>query len=120
MKVDIRKEAGCWIARPKGEYSTEDCQDLVELLTEKIAEEPLNMIMDLSEAEYISSWVLAVVIRLHYDLKDIDRRLTLVRTTDDIKLILIIAGVDKLVNIYETLDEALEENEKCTKQESGD
>jgi anti-anti-sigma factor len=80
----------------------EQAQDIVDLVFEEMDEGPQDIVLDLTDVNYINSSGISVVIRLN-----LERNLRLVNPTPMVSDILQLTGVLPFVPKFSTIDEAI-------------
>jgi stage II sporulation protein AA (anti-sigma F factor antagonist) len=99
----FRKNDECHQLKVPGpDFVMEQAQDLVDLVFDENPEGPKDIILDLTDVNYINSSGISVVIRLN-----IERSLRLVNPSPMVREILELTGVLPFVPLYTTMDEAV-------------
>jgi anti-anti-sigma factor len=94
-KINLKRPS----AKEAGEFKT--------LLLSKINNSTKKILIDLSDCEYMNSSFLGTIIFIYKTLSESGGQLKLVTSNTDIKILLEITGVDKLIEAYGTKKEAL-------------
>ncbi|MFH1024783.1 MAG: STAS domain-containing protein [Planctomycetota bacterium] len=107
VKFDTEETGNIAIVRLSGEFSPRKDCDRVLKFYERLGENPRHVIINLEKVKTVSSWVLAIVSSLHKMLAEYKRRIYVVKKTDDVRLILIVAGLDKDVEVFPDEESAI-------------
>ena len=84
-------------------------QPLADLLSALRASAPKAVIVDLSRLEWANSLFLGILVGLYKKLEKKNRKMCVACVPDQIRDILRLTGLHRLLNIHKTLDDALAE-----------
>jgi anti-sigma B factor antagonist len=101
-----RLDDGTHVLAVRGELDLYSTPQLTAEL-ESIAGETTNVVVDLSEVSFMDSTALGAVLLASRRLRDADRRLALVSPVAATTKLLTMVGIDRVVPVVETRDEAL-------------
>jgi anti-anti-sigma factor len=86
-----------------------DTEEDVNLTFDSILEDSKNVILDISELNYINSSGLGIFINFLKNMKNIGKRLIILKPSLEVKMLFEITSLDRMFNIVETLEEAKEQ-----------
>ena len=107
MKFNYINQNGVAIVRLSGSLSHSKDRDRVLRFYETLGTHPRHVILNLQKIKIVSSWILAISFSLHQLLKDYNKKILLVKHTDDIRLILIVAGLENKVLVFKSEADAM-------------
>lgn len=90
----------------------ESAEFLAQTLERTLEEEEGDILLDLSRINYIDSTGIGELVGFIGRLQELDRRLVLINPNERIRKLLYVARLDSLFPIYESLDEALVEEDR--------
>jgi len=90
----------------------ESAEFLAQTLERTLEEEDGDILLDLSRINYIDSTGIGELVGFLGRLQELDRRLVLINPNERIRKLLYVARLDSLFPIYESLDEALVEEDQ--------
>jgi anti-anti-sigma factor len=101
---------GVGVVSLEGEY---DLSDVEKALNEFSKLEELHVaIVDLSQAQYMDSTILGILVQLYKRARNLNRPVLFVQPGHGLSRIFSIVGLDKILPLFGTLDEALQEAKK--------
>ncbi|MFA5479536.1 MAG: STAS domain-containing protein [Candidatus Muiribacteriota bacterium] len=83
-----------------------DTEEEVNLTFEEIISLEKNILLDLSDLNYINSSGLGIFINLLKNIKKINRRLVIINPGAEVRMLFEITSLDKMFEIVNTIDEA--------------
>lgn len=106
--VEVKKEViqGVAVVSVKGELDASSALIFDNALEAVITEQPTSILIDCSTLEYVSSPGIGVFISRHGECQDKNIRFALCNVSSKISNVLKILGLDQVVKIYTTTDEA--------------
>ncbi len=108
MKLTDREQDGVVILEPKGKImGGPDASLLQDKLYEFIEMNKKNIVVDLSQVEWMNSTGLGILISGYTTLKNNDGMLKLANVTDKIQSLLTITKLITVFEAYDTIDEAI-------------
>lgn len=107
MSIIISNEQSVYIVMPTGRLDTGTAPEAEQLITSAIEGGEIKVVMDFSKTEYISSAGLRVILKTAKLLKPKDGSLALCNTNEQIQEVLEISGFLGMINVLESLDDAL-------------
>lgn len=108
MTVRTREEASAVVVVVTGEVGAENAHVLRASLDKAAATEPVRpVVLDMSEVPFIDSTCLGVLVRGHKALRAAGGSLSFVVVAGPVRRVLEISGLDSVLVLDETLDEAL-------------
>ena len=102
-----RLDDGTHVLAVRGELDLYSTPQLTAEL-ETIAGEPTNVVVDLAEVSFMDSTALGAILLASRRLRDANRRLALVSPVAATTKLLTMVGIDRVVPVVESRDEALE------------
>lgn len=101
IDVDVKYDEGKskWDVNISGELDYSNTDGLKSLLYKKIDEKCQDVVINLSELNYIDSSGLGVMVGVLKKLKLCDKKLTIVRPKDNVAKIFKITSLDKIINM---------------------
>lgn len=101
---------GVGVVSLEGEY---DLSDVEKALSEFSKLEGLHVaVVDLSKAEYMDSTILGILVQLYKRARNLNRPVLFVQPGHGLSRIFSIVGLDKILPLFDSLDDALEEAKK--------
>lgn len=107
MEITFKKEKGGLIVSAKGRIDAVTAPDFEKILSEKIAAGESNLIVNLSELEYISSAGLRSILAIAKVLKAKGGKMIFACLKGTVKDVFKISGFGSIFQIYETEEEAI-------------
>jgi anti-sigma B factor antagonist len=104
--VASRLDDGTHVLAVRGELDLYSTPQLTSEL-DAIADETTNVVVDLSEVSFMDSTALGAVLLASRRLREANRRLALVSPVPATTKLLTMVGIDRVVPVVETRDEAL-------------
>lgn len=101
---------GVGVVTLEGEYDLSDVERAVSELSK--VDELHVAIVDLSKALYMDSSILGVLVQLYKRARALDRPVLFVQPGHGLSRIFSIVGLDKILPLFDSLDDALEEANK--------
>lgn len=95
------------VVQASGEIDISGSVDFSERLFGLLDEHPARMVVDLSDADYVDTYALSVLVDVALRCRLEDRSLALVCSEGRMRRALTATGLDQFVATYATLDEAL-------------
>ena len=86
-----------------------DTEEDVNLTFDSLLEDSKNVILDISELNYINSSGLGIFINFLKNMKTIGKRLIILKPSLEVKMLFEITSLDRMFNIVDTLEEAKEQ-----------
>jgi anti-sigma B factor antagonist len=105
--LQVHEAAGGSVVAVTGELDAYVASELADRLLAEIREHGDRVAVDLSDATFIDSTCLGVLLQAGRELRRPDRRLGVVCTDVTIRKIFAITGTDRVLRICETTEEAL-------------
>ena len=105
MKLDVQNEGDVVILRPAGQLDALSAPKLEEALAPVMAGEPKRVILDLTDAPYVSSAGLRVLIQLAKQMMKFGR-LAVTGLNGPVREVFQLAGFDKIMTLCADLDSA--------------
>ncbi|HVL50960.1 MAG TPA: STAS domain-containing protein [Actinomycetota bacterium] len=106
LSIDSSPEAGWVVVKVDGEVDLSNASGLREHLISQVQEANYNIAVDLSGVEFMDSSGLAVLISGLRRTKEHDGSLVLIAPTASVKRVLSITGLDKVFDIYDSVEKA--------------
>ena len=108
MKLSAREQEGIVILEPKGKImGGPDASLLHDKLYEFIEQNKKNVVIDLSQVEWMNSTGLGILISGYTTLRNNDGTLKLASVTDKIQSLLTITKLVTVFEAYDSVEEAL-------------
>ncbi|MDO5755203.1 MAG: STAS domain-containing protein [Tissierellia bacterium] len=85
----------------KGDLDIYSCNQFKEDVNKQVKENPMDLIIDTHELEYIDSTGLGVLISIYKNLKEFGHKITIVGLKPNVKKIFLITDLDKIFTIKE-------------------
>ena len=95
------------VVRASGEIDVSGSVDFRERLFALLDEHPARMVVDLSDADYVDTYALSVIVDVALRCRLEDRSLALVCSEGRMRRALAATGLDQFVPTYARLDDAL-------------
>ena len=96
-KYDSEKEN--WIVNVSGELDVPCADILKDELNERIDEKFSDVILDMSDLQYIDSTGVGVIVGIMKRLKPEDKKISLINTKNNVKKIFKITGLDQIITL---------------------
>lgn len=109
MSIKIKYEESYVIVLPDEEIEVYNISEIKEVLFDIIEKGNRYLVMDMSKVEYIDSSGLGVLVSVLKKVKHAEGKLVLVSPKSSVKQILNLTNLDKVFNIQDTLQNAIEE-----------
>jgi len=106
VRFDIRREGPATVVSVTGEIDIDTVTDLTDALAEALSETD-RLVVDLTEVGFIDSIGLRGLVDIHIQATGAGRRLRLVVGQGATRRPIEISGLDQVLSIHETLDDAL-------------
>jgi len=106
MDVETVVQDNRLIVKLKGRLAGNVCDEFADSIMPVINADISDVIIDLEGLEYMSSSGLGIIIRLHRDLSDMDKKLLLAAANKNVREILEISNINKLIPMYTSMEEA--------------
>jgi anti-sigma B factor antagonist len=97
---------GCTVVEVEGEVDLATAPTLQDALVEAIAAEPTEVVVDLSGVTFMDSTGLAALVRAHQRAAERGGSMRLVGASKGVRRILDLTGLDRVLEIHDTLDAA--------------
>jgi anti-sigma B factor antagonist len=108
MEYKTRKLSEEWnYLEPRGSFSYPSVLRIKDELYEFINERTKNLLIDLNNIAYIDSVGIGIIMGLHMRTRELKGKISLICKKGEIFKIIELVGLDKSIEIYSTLDEAL-------------
>ena len=107
----LRPAGDLVVVRASGAIDLNGSLDFRERLFALLDERPARMLIDLSEADYVDTYALSVLVDVALRCRLEERRLAVVCSEGRMRRALAATGLDQFVATYATLDEALGQDE---------
>jgi anti-sigma B factor antagonist len=107
LKVSTRQEADRSILSATGEVDVFTAPTLDEAISAELAEQRVRLVVDLTKVSFLDSTGLGVLVKGLKGARDAGGSLDLVVTSERIRRIFDITGLDASLHIYDTVDAAL-------------
>ena len=107
----LRPAEGLIVAQASGEIDVTGSYAFREQLLALLGEKPARMVVDLSSAAYVDTYVMSALIDLANECRLKDCGLALVCSEGSMRRALAATGLDQFVATHATLDEALGEGD---------
>ena len=107
----LRPAGDLVVVRASGAIDLNGSLDFRERLFALLDERPARMLIDLSEADYVDTYALSVLVDAALRCRLEERRLAVVCSEGRMRRALAATGLDQFVATYATLDEALGQEE---------
>ena len=99
------------VVRASGEIDLNGSLDFRERLFAFLDEQPARLLIDLSDAGYVDTYALSVLVDVALRCRLEERRLAIVCSEGRMRRALAATGLDQFVTTHATLDEALAQDE---------
>ena len=106
LRLDIEREGRAHIVRLRGSASMEQVEDLHRRLVELIEPAVPNLVLELSELDFISSAGIGAIIAAHLKARAHEGALRMVNPTPAIRNLLRLLRIDRQIEIDDTLASA--------------
>ena len=107
MKVEIRVEGKYLIISLRGELDVESSQEMKSEVRKLISSEAPNVVIDLTNVNYVDSSGLGTLIALQKDARFNGGSLSIVGASQQIRRVMKMTNLDKLFELYDKLDEVI-------------
>lgn len=107
MRVNKTKQDGILICNINGDIDINSSPDIRKIFSELTAKQEKKIIIDLSEVSYIDSSGLATLVEVLKKVKGYDGRLKLSNLADKVKGLFEITKLEKIFQIYDTVEGAI-------------
>lgn len=108
----LRPADGLVVVRASGGIDVAGSVDFRHRLLSLLDEYAGRLVVDLSDADYVDTYALSVLVDVAIRCRVEDRRLALVCSEGRMRRALAATGLDQFVDTYDTLDEALGHDER--------
>lgn len=107
MKIDTENMDEILVVRPKGDLDALGYVSLVELLEEKIQEDELELVLDLSDVTYINSICVGYIVQFWRELTRGGGFFAISGARNEVRRLLEVGGVHRYINLYPDLPAAV-------------
>ena len=107
MQVEITQKSGITILSVKGKIDTDTAPNFEEIVTKVIDEGKINLLMDCSELEYISSSGLRVFLLALKTVRPLNGEVAICAMKEHVKEIFNIVGFNALFPIFDSTESAI-------------
>ena len=104
--IDVADRDGCTVVSVRGEVDLATAPSLKNRLLELVADGATNIVVDLSNTDFLDSTGLGAVVAAYKRVRAHDGHLKLVATSARVRRVFEITNLDRVVPICATLDEA--------------
>lgn len=108
MSIRIKYEEDYVIVLPDEEIEVYNISEIKEVLFDIIEKGNRRLVMDMSRVEYIDSSGLGVLVSVLKKVKHAEGKLVLISPKSSVKQILSLTNLDKVFNIQDNLENAVE------------
>lgn len=108
MELSVDKRSHLTVVSVVGSVDSADSGAFMDFLSELIDAGEICLVVDLSGMDFISSMGLGVFVRIYTRLREAGGFLRLARPAPLILQLIKVTALDRLLPIYETLEQALE------------
>ncbi len=108
MSIRIKYEEDYVIVLPDEEIEVYNISEIKEVLFDIIDKGNRRLVMDMSRVEYIDSSGLGVMVSVLKKVKHAEGKLVLISPKSSVKQILSLTNLDKVFNIQDNLENAVE------------
>ena len=106
MEVEVSESEGILRITPAGRLSKEEGDQLLDELTKRSADGPRGLLLDLSRVDYMTSSAVGAVIAIFGRVASGGGRMAVAAPNERVGLLLEVAGLNQLLPICATLEEA--------------
>jgi anti-sigma B factor antagonist len=107
MKITSEKENGCYVIGIEGDLDASSCIVLDKAIAEAVSQNEQKILVDCSRLNYISSAGLGVFMSYLQDFENNKISLILFNLSDKVKNVFQILGLDELIKIVNSKEDAL-------------
>lgn len=107
MKTDVQQDHGCTIVRVAGSVDALTAPELARTLAEQVGSDPVNLIVDLGEVEFMSSAGLRTLLGAVKDSRGRGGDLRIVSTNPGVDKVLKMSGFSTIAKVFPSHDEAV-------------
>lgn len=107
FQVESEPRDGWIIIQPRGDIDVYSAPELRDTIAEKMGLGPPNLILNLEFVDFIDSTGLAVMIGALKRAKEVDGAFVLVKPNEQVKRVLRITDLTKVLPIFDSIDLAL-------------
>jgi anti-anti-sigma factor len=90
-----------------GKLDEENCNYLLDCVKEEILEGRTKLILDCGQLNYVSSMGLGMLVRIHSRMKKLGGDVKLAAVQSTVSKILSVVGLNRIFQIYSTVDDAI-------------
>ncbi len=105
--MEMHTEGKYLVISLEGELDIENSSSLKGEVRNKVSSEYPNLVIDLTKVSYVDSSGLGTLIALQKDARFNGGALSVVGASEQIKRVMKMTNIDKLFELYDTLEEAL-------------
>jgi anti-sigma B factor antagonist len=109
LELEVEEQSGCAVVRAAGELDTAEAPALSDAIAEAFTAGHRRVLVELSQVSFIDSTGTTALLREHRAADERGERLDLVAPSDQITRVFHMLGVDDLVHLHASLEEALGE-----------
>jgi len=92
----------------RGVFRRNECDLLAETSRQKLRENPKNVVVELSDVEYMNSYALGVLVRVSQDVETEKKRAVLAGAEGLVLKLFTTVGLDRRLSIYSSVDDAVD------------
>jgi anti-anti-sigma factor len=107
-RASMSELPAAYVVRLSGVFRRHECDDMASDVHGALSRAPKDIVMELSEVEYMNSYALGVLVKLAQDASERDRRVVLAGAQGLILKLFQTVGLDQKLGNYQTEQEALE------------
>jgi len=104
----IANQTGCFLLTLEGDLDSSNAQDIIKYVQGLSKNAPLHLVADFSKLRYINSTGLGAILRISKMLVSREGSFRIANPNESVFEIIEIVGANKLLNVYQTMEEALE------------
>lgn len=108
MNITTKEENNICIVTLSGKLNTANSKDTGSALMELVNQGKHNLLLDLSDVDYIASSGLRILLMLAQRMKNENGKLRLCEANDSVSEVFNISGFHKILDIYESKDTAIQ------------
>ncbi len=107
MEISKEKRNGITCLRIEGSLDASNSSAAEKSIRDAVAEEGANLILNLSELQYISSAGLRVILVIAKDIKSKNGKIVLCSMTESVKKVFDISGFSSIFDLQDNIEAAL-------------
>lgn len=104
----IIEQPGCFLLTLEGDLDTFNAQEIIKYVQEMSKSGLVHLVADFSKLRYINSTGLGAILRISKMLVSKEGSFRIANPNESVFEIIEIVGANKLLNVYQTKEEALE------------